>query len=90
MFFKNFCYYFEVNTAAEQKQASLVTIFCFLKVLIALSPLLPPLPYHCSSVGTLRKMSMLLTMENIYASAAIPYDPQTCMLLTTNRLNFCV
>jgi len=41
---------FEVNIVAEQKQALLVTIFCFLKVFIAFNSFHCTLPYHCSSV----------------------------------------
>ena len=40
----------EVNIVAAQKQASLVTIFCFLQVSIALNSSTVPLPYRCSGV----------------------------------------
>jgi len=60
----------------------LITIFCFSKVSIVLIPLFPPLPYRCGGVGTRRKMSKLLTIENLYDSAANAPGPRISVLLT--------
>ena len=77
---------FEIDIVAR-KQAQMVTICRFFKVWIALNPWFPPLPYRCSGVGTHRKMSMFLTMENIYASTTNPPDPRISILITTNKLS---
>jgi len=53
--FYNFCY-FGFNIVADQKQAWLATIFCFLYVSIAPNLSLPPLPYRCSGVPNVNQM----------------------------------